>query len=118
MPRHIIAVESDFGTGDIWRLDTAVAPDKFAAATTIGELLRPLGVGPGSNSARGGSDLGYIRKAGVPVADLKQNGWDYFDLHHTANDTLDKIAPDALNQNVAAYAAFIYLVADSEVNFR
>jgi len=54
----------------------------------------------------------------VPVVDLKQNGWDYFDLHHTANDTLDKIAPDALDQNVAAYAAFIYLVADSEVSFR
>jgi carboxypeptidase Q len=118
LPRHIIAAESDFGTGDIWRLDTAVAPDKVAAATAIGELLRPLGIGPGSNSARGGSDLGYISKAGVPVADLKQNGWDYFDLHHTANDTLDKVAPDALNQNVAAYAAFIYLVADSEVSFR
>ena len=118
LPRHVIAAESDFGTGDIWRFDTAVAPERIAAAEAIGELLRPLGIGPGSKSARGGSDLGYISKAGVPVVDLKQNGWDYFDLHHTANDTLDKIAPGDLDQNVAAYAAFIYLVADSEVSFR
>lgn len=54
----------------------------------------------------------------MPVAGLKQNGWDYFDLHHTANDTLDKIGPDALTQNVAAYAAFMYLVAETEADFR
>ena len=53
----------------------------------------------------------YIREAGVPVVTLLQNGWDYFDLHHTADDTLDKIAPDALDQNVAAYVAFLYLRA-------
>ena len=60
----------------------------------------------------------YLREAGVPVVELLQDGSDYFDLHHTANDTLDKIAPDALDQNVAAYAALLYLVADSEVRFR
>lgn len=115
---HIVAVESDFGTGDIWRFDTAVAAQALPAAEVIAQVLRPLGIGPGSNTARGGPDLGSIVEQGVPVVDLKQNGWDYFDLHHTANDTLDKIAPDALNQNVAAYAAFTCLVADSEVIFR
>jgi hypothetical protein len=118
LPAHIVAAESDFGAGDIWRFDTAVAQDKIAAAGAMGEMLRPLGINPGSNTARGGPDLSYIRQAGVPVVDLKQNGWDYFDLHHTANDTLDKIPPQGLNQNVAAYVAFIYLAADSEVNFR
>ena len=118
LPQHIIAAESDFGAGDIWRFDTAVAEEKVALGEAIAAELRPLGVGPGSNSAHGGPDLGYIRQAGVPVVDLKQNGWDYFDLHHTANDTLDKIAPNALDQNIAAYAAFLYLVADSDVTFR
>ncbi len=118
LPGHIIAVESDFGAGDIWRFDSAVAEDKIPAAMAIGELLRPLGIGPGGNNARGGPDLLYLREAGVPVADLKQNGWDYFDLHHTANDTLDKIAPGGLRQNVAAYAVFLYLAAESGLTFR
>ncbi len=116
--KHVIAVESDFGTGDIWRFNTAVAEGASGAVASISGLLAPLGINPGSNTARGGPDLKYLREAGVPVADLAQNGWDYFDLHHTANDTLDKIAPGDLDQNVAAYAVFLYLVADSEVVFR
>ena len=42
----------------------------------------------------------------------------YFDLHHTANDTLDKIDPAQLSQNVAAWAGLIWLIADSDVDFR
>jgi carboxypeptidase Q len=118
LDRHIVAVESDFGAGDIWRLDSLVAEDTLGHVAAIGEVLQGLGIGPGHNIARGGPDLVFLREAGVPVVDLKQNGWDYFDLHHTANDTLDKIAPQALDQNVAAYAAFLYLVADSEIVFR
>jgi carboxypeptidase Q len=115
---HIIATESDFGVGDIWRFDTGVADDKVPLAVAIGELLLPLGIEPGTNTASGGPDMKYLREAGVPVVGLKQNGWDYFDLHHTPDDTLDKIAPDALNQNIAAYAAFLYLAAEIEADFR
>ena len=43
---------------------------------------------------------------------------DYFDLHHTPNDTLDKVGPRQLDQNVAAYAAFLYLAAESDAVFR
>jgi Peptidase family M28 len=118
LARHVIATESDFGAGDIWRFDTGVAEDKVSLAQALGAALRPLGVGPGSNSAQGGPDMFYLKQAGVPVVGLKQNGWDYFDLHHTADDTLDKIAPAALNQNIAAYAAFLFLAADSEMYFR
>mgnify|MGYP001820164454 FL=1 len=115
---HVLAAESDFGAGDIWRFDTRVAPDKLPIVDTIGQALRPLGIGPGGNDAHGGPDLEYLREAGVPVAGLVQNGWDYFDLHHTPDDTLDKIAPGALDQNVAAYAVLLYLVAESRADFR
>jgi hypothetical protein len=115
---HVIATESDFGAGDIWRFDTGVADSKVALAEAIGELLLPLGIEPGTNTASGGPDMKYLREAGVPVVGLKQNGWDYFDLHHTPDDTLDKITPDALQQNIAAYAAFLYLAAEVEANFR
>ena len=54
---------------------------------------------------------------GAPWAQLAQDGTDYFDYHHTANDTLDKIDPKALDQQVAAYAALAYLAAETDVDF-
>lgn len=118
LPLHIVATESDFGAGDIWRFDTGVADEKIGMANAIGEVLRPLGVAAGNNSATGGPDIKYLREAGVPVVGLKQNGLDYFDVHHTADDTLDKISPDSLDQNVAAYAAFLYLAAEMNGELR
>jgi carboxypeptidase Q len=50
----------------------------------------------------------------LPVADLKQDGTEYFDFHHTADDTLDKIKPEDLAQNVAAWAVFARFFADRD----
>lgn len=116
--QHVLATESDFGAGKIWRFDTGVGQDSLELARAMGAVLRPLGIGPGNNQASGGPDIYYLRKAGVPVVGLKQNGWDYFDLHHTPDDTLDKIDPADLTQNVAAYAAFLYLASELEGDFR
>ncbi|MEE4659211.1 MAG: M20/M25/M40 family metallo-hydrolase [Halieaceae bacterium] len=118
LDRHIVAAESDFGADRIWRFDTRFDESKRDLAQAIAALLKPLGIGPGNNTARGGPDIGYLRNAGVPVVTLYQNGWDYFDLHHTPDDTLDKIDPAALAQNVAAYAAFIYIAAEMPGHFR
>lgn len=118
LANHIVGVESDFGADTIWQFDTRFAEDKLALAEEIRAVLHPLGIGPGSNEARGGPDLSFLAEAGMPVVTLKQNGWDYFDLHHTPDDTLDKIDPAKLQQNIAAYAAFLYLVADMEADFR
>jgi carboxypeptidase Q len=49
---------------------------------------------------------------GVAVFRLKQDGTDYFDVHHTADDTLDKVDPDSLKQNVAAWAVVSYIAAN------
>ena len=50
-------------------------------------------------------------------AALRQDGTDYFDYHHTPDDTLDKIDPQALAQNTAAYTVFAYLAAAAEGGF-
>jgi hypothetical protein len=42
----------------------------------------------------GGDDIRELQKAGVPAVSLRQDGLDYFDTHHTADDTLDKIDPN------------------------
>ena len=81
-------------------------------------MLAELGIARGLNTARGGPDITFLRRAGVPVVGLYQDGIDYFDVHHTPDDTLDKIPTEGLDQNVAAYAAFMYLAAETRAYFR
>jgi hypothetical protein len=57
-------------------------------------------------------------EAGVPAFLLLQDGNRYFDLHHSADDTLDKIDRTQLDQNVAAWVSLVYLAAQSDVDFR
>jgi Zn-dependent M28 family amino/carboxypeptidase len=68
--------------------------------------------------ASGGADISGLIGAGVPFVDFNQDMNRYFDLHHSADDTLDKIDPRELAQNVAVWAAFLYTVANSDVDFR
>ena len=75
--------------------------------------LAPLGIGAGRQEAGGGADIAPLVKAGVPVIDLQQDGTRYFDLHHTPDDTLDKVDVAQLRQNVAAWAVTLNLVANA-----
>ena len=118
LENFIVAAESDFGAGKVWKFNSFFAEEKLGYLSEIAETLRPLGIAKGDNEASGGPDVGALKAKGVPVVSLQQNGWDYFDLHHTPNYTLDKIDPDDLAQNVAAYAAFIFLSAQIDDDFR
>jgi Zn-dependent M28 family amino/carboxypeptidase len=115
---HVVAAESDFGAGLVWRFDSRFAEPALPYARAFQRAMAPLGVLPGNNTTEGGADVDDLRKAGVPVVDLAQDGTDYFDVHHTANDTLYAIDPADLRQNVAAWATFVYLAADSDWVFR
>ena len=116
---HVLATESDFGAQTIWQLVSNVNKDANGFFDEIAHVLRPLGIVRGSSEEPGGGpDIIPLVASGVPTIRLKQNGRDYFDLHHTPDDTLDKIDPKELAQNVAAYAAAIYLAADSDIEFR
>jgi len=118
MDKHIVGAESDFGAGRIWRMQTGWGEDKLPRAAPFLRVLRRLGVTQGDNNGSGGSDMSLVHKAGTPGVSFTQDGTDYFDLHHTPDDTLDKIDPDALAQNVAVYAAFIYLASELPGDFR
>lgn len=117
--QHVLATESDFGAETIWQLVSNVNPDANPVIDAIGRLLAQLDiVRGGSDVPGGGPDIIPLAAAGVPTVGLKQNGRDYFDLHHTPDDTLDKIDPRSLAQNVAAYAALAWLAAELDVEFR
>lgn len=105
---HKFASESDFGAGAIWRFDSADA-GLLAAAMPV---LASLNIEPGPAASNGGPDIKHLMAAGVPVFRLRQDGTDYFDYHHTADDTLDKIVPAELKQNIAAWAVVTYLAAE------
>jgi carboxypeptidase Q len=115
--RHVLAAEADFGAGAVWRVQSLVAPAAVPAVDAIREALKPLSLEPGSNEARGGSDLGPLRALGVPLLDLSQDGTSYFDVHHTVNDTLARIDAKTLNQVVAAYAVAAYMAASKSGDF-
>jgi Zn-dependent M28 family amino/carboxypeptidase len=116
LQNHVLATESDFGAQTIWQLVSNVNPEATLLMDEVGKILSPLGiVRGGSDVPGGGPDIIPLAKKGVPTIRLNQNGQDYFDLHHTPDDTLDKIDPNELAQNIAAYAASIYLIADSDV---
>lgn len=114
---HVMAVESDFGAGRIYALAPKVAPNARPVMAEIAGILSPLGIELDKVEGRAGPDIGAMARKGVAVASLRQDGTKYFDLHHTADDTLDKVNPADLDQNVAAYAAFAYLAAEYEGRF-
>ena len=65
--------------------------------------------------AGGGADIGAIIAAQkLGIVDLQQDGTKYFDLHHTPDDTLDKIDKAELRQNVAAWVATLAYLANYE----
>lgn len=79
-------------------------PEQKALADAIAADLAPLGIARSSAPAHGGADVGDTIKARRPgVIDLDQDGTRYFNLHHTPDDTLDKVDRAELTQNVEAW---------------
>ncbi|WP_311270995.1 M20/M25/M40 family metallo-hydrolase [Sphingobium sp. WCS2017Hpa-17] len=110
---HALVAESDFGADKVWRVDFTLPTGHDALAGRIAQGLAPLGIVPSKDKAHGGSDIEPLVKAGVPVIDLQQDGTRYFDIHHTPDDTLDKVDLIQLRQNVAAWAVTLEAVANA-----
>lgn len=111
--KHAGAMEADLGGGRVWRFQSRVLPAALPLMKQIAGVLKPLGVEAGDNEARGGADVGPLRRLGVPVFTLQHDAREYFDVHHTVNDTLDRIDRASLDQAVAAYAATAWLVSQA-----
>jgi hypothetical protein len=117
LKNHVIGTESDFGAGQIWQVTSRVDDRARPLIDLISQLVEPLGVAPGpADVASSGPDLTPLVSAGMPAFRFVQDGRDYFDLHHTPDDTLDKISPQDLDQNVAAYLVFAWLAANTALD--
>jgi hypothetical protein len=115
--KHQFGAESDFGAGRIYAFGAKTPDHAKDAVARIAQALAPLGIEHRVDGEGCGPDLSPFNDAGMACAGLAQDGTDYFDLHHTPDDTLDKIDPRALAQNVAAYTVFAYLAADADGDF-
>jgi Zn-dependent M28 family amino/carboxypeptidase len=119
VPNIVLAAESDFGAGRAYRLALPKVDPADSRVQQLSAALAPLKVIVSPDPARsGGSDLEALRAAGVPVASFNQDQTRYFDVHHSADDTVAKIDRADLDQNVAAWAVLIYMVAESGIDFR
>ena len=108
---HYALIESDFGADKIWKVDSKLGDGRKAEAEAIGRALAPLGIVTGKFDMADGSDIGPMLEDGHPGVGLSQDGTRYFDLHHTPDDTLDKIDPAQLRQNVAAWTTVLAILS-------
>jgi Zn-dependent M28 family amino/carboxypeptidase len=112
MNNHIAAIESDAGAAHPLGFAMKMSPEALASLLPVLDVLRPVGataIRPTDRSP--GSDIEPLVAAGVPGIGIIQDGRHYFDYHHTAADTLDKVDPQELRENAAAMAVMGYVLA-------
>ena len=115
---HVLASESDFGAGKVYEVKSGVKGEGEETIRAIAKALSGLGIEMSDGATNGGPDIGPMFAEGVPAIRLQQDGTDYFDLHHTPDDTFDKINKDEVAQNVAAWAAMVWMASEAETDFR
>jgi hypothetical protein len=115
--QHVLAMEADSGTGAALAARVLASKEGHAQFMTWAPWLQPLGVPFQGDAAGGGADLIPLRAAGVPLLDVRQDASTYFDFHHTANDTVDKLEPIHQAQVARTYATLAWLAAEQEVDF-
>ena len=111
--KFALAAESDFGADAIWRFNLNLPENAKMVGDRLASALAPLGIVRGHDVAGDGTDVGPLFKLGAPAVDFSQSGLRYFDWHHTPEDTIDKIDPEQLRQNVAAWTAMLWIVANA-----
>lgn len=110
--RTAAAIESDSGAAHPLGFDVKMSPHAAELLRPVLAILQSFGataVMPSSYPP--GADIAAMAEAGVPALGLLQDGRTYFNYHHSAADTLDKIVPAELRENAAAMAVMGYALA-------
>lgn len=115
--RHVVCLEADSGDGEPLGLSWLAGPSSEPILRELVAVLAPLGVVDLKPGGSGGTDVSPLRADGVPQVSFRQDSSRYFDWHHTANDTFDKIVPASLDRMVGAVAAFAFVAASTPAPF-
>ncbi|HEV2095823.1 MAG TPA: M20/M25/M40 family metallo-hydrolase [Chthoniobacterales bacterium] len=112
--KHFAAFETDGGAGHPVGLNYNGKPALKALLGPIAKVLEASGAGLLSTTDHAGADIAPLALAGVPTFSPMQDSRFYFNYHHTAADTLDKIVPRELAENAAVVAVAAYALAEIE----
>jgi carboxypeptidase Q len=112
LPGHVAALEADGGAGRPQGFTVTAGDGGVAQVARLAAPLAMLGAA-GVSAGGGGSDLEPLRAAGVPVLGLVQESSRYFDWHHSAADTFDKVVPAELAASAAAVAVMAWQLAEA-----
>ena len=108
------AIESDLGAGRALGIEAAVTKESLATVQPVLKALTPLGATVlQAQEGEVGSDIAPLQAAGVPGFAPLVDARHYFDFHHSAADTLDKVDPVNLQTQVATMATLAYFLADA-----
>jgi carboxypeptidase Q len=107
-----VGLESDFGADRIWQFQSNFRVSNPDLHAKLASSVVRFGVSNSTAVASGGADINISRDQNGAIIDLQQDGTRYFDLHHTPDDTLDKIDPVQLRQNVAVWTQIAGLLAN------
>jgi hypothetical protein len=108
--RHVAAFETDFGMAAPEAIGVG-SEERVRAMAPLLPLFARFGIRELRPRAFG-ADVHPIVESGVPAYDLEPDGRHYFDVHHTAADTLDRIRPEDLRRNAAAIALLAWVLAE------
>jgi Zn-dependent M28 family amino/carboxypeptidase len=117
LAHHVVALEADSGSDRAVGVRVLGGPGAREALRERQRWFQALDVEVREDDAHGGADTGVLRTAGVPQLDLRQDVSRYFDLHHTANDTVDKIDAAQHAQAAHALATLVWFAAEEAVDF-
>jgi Zn-dependent M28 family amino/carboxypeptidase len=113
LANHVMANEADLGGDVVYGVTFQAGAAGAAILPDLLAPMMPLGISAATSASGGGADIGPLRRAGVPVAELQQDMTTYFDYHHAGNDTIDAVDPDKLKQATCAMAVFAYQIGRS-----
>ena len=108
---HFAAIEADLGAGHPLGLYAQGKPELLTLLQPLATILQSQGAGVTRIVEEAGTDVAPLGEAGVPTFAPIQDARTYFNYHHTAADTLDKVNPKELQENCAVVAALAYALA-------
>lgn len=114
MTNHFSVMETDNGAGHPVGLNILGKLEVKRMLEPLAAVLQDSGAGILRFVEHCGTDIEPMEKAGVPAFSPIQDSRFYFNYHHTAADTLDKIVPKELAENSAVVAVAAYGLANSE----
>ena len=108
---HFAAIECDLGAGHPLGFYAQGKPELLTVLQPLATILQSQGAGVTRMVDETGTDVAPLGEAGVPTFAPIQDSRTYFNYHHTAADTLDKVNPKELQENCAVVAALAYTLA-------